>query len=191
MRPATSLHTGDQGFALIVALLAMVLMMALGMALVLTTMTENRIASGYREGAAALYAADAAIERVLRDLLIAPDVTRILDGTVASPFTDGPAGGVRVVPGGGTVDLTEATDLVRDENPLWQLYAYGAVGRSYAAVWVAPAPGEPGGGTLALLAHAYGPGGVRRAIEVTAARSAVDVMPPTVRVLSWREQREP
>jgi hypothetical protein len=159
------------------------------MALVLTTMTENRIASGYRDGAAALYAADAAIEQVLRDVLIAPDVNRILDGTVASAFTDGPAGGVRVVPGGGTVDLTEATDLVRGENPLWPLYAYGAVGGSYASVWVATAPGEPGGGTLALLAHAYGPGGVRRAVEVTVARSAPDVMLPTVRVLSWREQR--
>ena len=169
----------------------MVLMMALGMALVLTTMTESRIASGYREGAAALYAADAAIERVLRDVLVAPDVNRILDGTVPSAFTDGPAGGVRVVPGGGTVDLTEATGLVRGDNPLWLLYAYGAVGRSYAAVWVAAASADPGGGTLALLAHAYGPGGVRRAIEVTVARSAVDVMPATVRVLSWREQREP
>jgi hypothetical protein len=187
LRRATSLRTGEQGLALIVTLLAMSLMMALGMALVLTTMTESRIASGYRDGAAALYAADAIIERALRDVLAAPDVHGILDGTVVSEFTDGPAGGVRRVPGGGDVDLTKSTELVRAGNPLWQLYAYGAVGSSYTAVWVAPVPERPGRGAIALLAHAYGPGGVRRALEVIAERSAPGVIPPAVRVLIWRE----
>lgn len=166
----------------------MALMMALGMALVLTTMTESRIASGYRDGTAALYAADAAIEQVLGDVLRAPDMASLFDGAVVSAFADGPAGGVRTVPGGGAVDLTAATDLVREANPSWQLYAYGPLGRSYAAVWIAAAPAQPG--AIALLAHAYGPGGVRRVIEATVVRLDPGASAtPAVRLLAWRELR--
>ncbi len=56
----------EEGMAVVIALMAMMLMMALGMALVMTTMTETRISANYREGSEALYAADAAIERVNR-----------------------------------------------------------------------------------------------------------------------------
>jgi len=188
LRRATSLPAGEQGLALIVALLAMALMMALGMALVLTTMTESGISSGYRDGAAALYAADAAIERTLHDIVIAPDTNQILDGTVESSFTDGPPRGVRDLPGGGALDLTEATELVQRDNPGWRLHGYGSIGPSYAVVWVAAAAAQPDGATVALLAHAYGPGRARRAIEATVARPAAEVLRSTVRVLSWRER---
>jgi hypothetical protein len=86
-------------------------------------------------------------------------------------------------------------------NPRWQLYAYGSMedmlptdtinSRMYVVVWVADDPSEtdnnpfrdgdpaaedgfdsnPGRGVLAMLAHAYGPNGVRRVIEVTVART--------------------
>jgi len=136
----------EQGVALIVALLSMMLLTALGMALSLTTTTERRISSNYRDGVETLYAADAAVERVMQDVLTVPDWNRILDGSVTSSFTDGVPGN-RTLPDGSSLDLTQATNMVRcgktstcsnadmdaytDErpwglnNPRWQLYAYG------------------------------------------------------------------
>src|SRR3989442_13643114 len=58
----------EQGVALIIALMAMLLLTALGMALTMTTMTETRITGNYRNGSEALYAADAAGEPVMQDL---------------------------------------------------------------------------------------------------------------------------
>jgi hypothetical protein len=127
--------------------MATTLLMALGMALMVTTMTEGRIAGNYRDGAETLYAADAAIERVIQDILTVPDWNTVLSGAVTSAFIDGPASGARTLADGTTIDLTEATNLVRcgkvtscsdaelnaitadrpwgPNNPRWQLYAYG------------------------------------------------------------------
>jgi hypothetical protein len=210
----------ESGVALIIALMSMMMLMALGMALVLTTMTETRISANYREGSEALYAADAAIERVMQDLLTVPDWNTVLvDGGTTSAFIDGPPGD-RTLPDGSQLNLNEATNFVRcgqiacadadittstperpwgNNNPRWQLYAYGPMSdmlptetinsRMYVIVWVADDPAEtdglptqdggpaadgeenPGEGVLSLLAHAYGPEGVRRVIEVTVART--------------------
>jgi hypothetical protein len=212
----------DDGIALIVALMAMSLLMALGMALVLTTMTEDRIAGTYRDGTEALYAADAALEWTISDLASVPDWNSILDGSVTSAFADGPPGGVRTLPGGRTLDLSGATNMIRcataaacgdpdlaamteerpwvRNNPRWQLYAYGLLkdmlpaasidSRMYVVVWVAEGrserygkPKEEGQGIVVMLAHAYGPAGVTRAVEVMLAG------PAELRVLSWREAR--
>jgi hypothetical protein len=126
--------------------MAMTLMIALGMALILTTITEGKISSNYREGSEAVYAADAAVERVMQDILTVPDWNDILKGTVTSAFIDGPPAGQRTLPDGRKIDLTEATNVVRcgkvicsdndlvaitderpwgNNNPRWQLYAYG------------------------------------------------------------------
>ena len=85
----------EDGIALIVALMAMMLMMALGIALVLTTTTETQISANYREGTEALYAADAAVERVMDDILTVPDWNDILTGTARSAFIDGAPTGTR------------------------------------------------------------------------------------------------
>jgi Tfp pilus assembly protein PilX len=61
------------GAALLIALMAMMLMTALATALMLTTITETRIASSYGAGIEAFYAADAAIERAIDDLRTIPD----------------------------------------------------------------------------------------------------------------------
>src|SRR5262249_13873101 len=145
----------------------------------------------------------------------------ILNGTTTSAFIDGPASGNRTLPDGTTLNLTDATNMVRCgkttcsdadlvanteehpwgvNNPRWQLYAYGPLQdiiptgtinpRDYVIVWVADDPaecdGDPltdggppiapctanlGKGVLAMLAHAYGPDGTRRVIEVTVART--------------------
>lgn len=172
-RESLAARLGDeQGVALIVALLAMLLLTALGMALALTTTTERRISSNYRDGMEAMYAADAGVERVMQDVLTVPDWNRILNGSVTSSFTDG-VPGTRTLPDGSQMDLVQATNMVRcgktacsdvdmdtatDErpwaknNPRWQLYAYGPVSEMvptgtvnsnvYVVVWIGDDPSE-------------------------------------------------
>jgi hypothetical protein len=200
----------EDGVALVIALLTLLMMTALGMALTMTTMTETKISSNYRDGGEAMYAADAGVERVMQDILTVPDWNNILNGTTTSAFIDGAAGGTRTLPGGSTLNLTEATNVVNcgktttcstedlaaqsddrpwgANNPDWKLYAYGPMDRMigsetinslmYVVVWVGDDPADGDGnrakdtnGALAMLAHAYGPGGVRRVVEVTVART--------------------
>ena len=209
----------ERGVALIVALFTMLLLTALGVALMLVTVTETRISGNYRGGSETLYAADAAVERVMQDLLTVPDWNTILAGGTTSAFIDGIAAGPRMT-GAGEIDLTEATNMVRcgkigacgdadmdaytDErpwgvnNPRWQLFAYGPMrdmlptatinSETYVIVWIADDPSDcdgnpltdgevcaggdnPGRGVMAMMAHAYGPGGSRRVIEVTVAKT--------------------
>src|SRR5207247_7342772 len=81
----------EDGVALIVALMGMLLMTALGLALVLTTTSETLITANFRNGQEAAYAADAVIERAMDDLLTVPDWNKLLDGTTQSAFVDGAA----------------------------------------------------------------------------------------------------
>ena len=111
-RPFSSRARDEQGIALIVSLMAMTLMMALGMALMLTTMTEGKIAGNYRDGTEASYAADAAVERVMQDILTVPDWNQMLNGQLTSAFIDGPPNGVRELPDGTSLNLTEATNVI-------------------------------------------------------------------------------
>lgn len=145
-RPLPVRLADEQGIALVISLMAMMLMMALGTALVMTTMTETKIAGNYRSGYETLYAADGAVERVMQDILTVPNWDDILSGAVTSAFIDGAPSGTRTLPDGTTIDLTQATNMVRcgklscsaadlaaitdarpwgANNPVWQLYAYG------------------------------------------------------------------
>ena len=56
---------GERGTALVLALLAIVLLMTLGGALIVLTITETTIAATFRDGLEALYAAEAALDRAL------------------------------------------------------------------------------------------------------------------------------
>src|SRR6266850_912874 len=140
------LHDED-GIALIISLMAMMLLMALGIALVMTTTTETKFAGNYTNGTEALYSADAAVERVMDDILTVPDWNDILGGARQSAFIDGPAGGARTLPDGSQLNLTTATNMLNcaklttcsdndfnaltddrpwgQNNPRWKLYAYG------------------------------------------------------------------
>lgn len=165
-RPRRARESSEQGAALIVSLMATTLMMALGMALVLTTMTEGKIAANYRHGVEALYAAGAAVDWTILDVLAVPDWNRILDGSARSALGDGSLGGAWAL------DIRHATNMVRcgkasacsdadmDEvteerpwgrnNPRWQLYAHGPLADLlgsidspiYVAVWLADDPSE-------------------------------------------------
>lgn len=127
----------------------MMLMMALGTALILMTTTETHISANFRNNSEGLYAADAALERAVNDLLTVPDWNQLLNGSVQSAFVDGAPSGSRTFPNGTTVDLSQilnmancqkltsctASDLIAftnerpwtSNNPVWQLYAYGPV----------------------------------------------------------------
>ena len=95
----------EQGTALIVALLSTVLLTALGAAVVLVSRTETAIAANYRSSQEALYAADAAVERVMQDLLLIPRWNDVLAGTVQSGFIDGAMSSQKTLPTGGKVTL--------------------------------------------------------------------------------------
>ena len=71
----------ERGVALILALMSLLLLTALGLALVLTTSTETMIAGNFSTAQEALYSADAGVERAMQDLLTVPDWNTILTGT--------------------------------------------------------------------------------------------------------------
>jgi hypothetical protein len=187
----------------------MMLLTALGAAVVMVSRTETAIANNYRNSQEALYAADAAIERVVQDLLMVPRWTDILSGSMQSGFIDGGMTAAKPLPAGGRITLccgagtatgelqtvTDAADMWGPNNPRWQLFAWGPVSQlldtaaidssMYVAVWIAddPADGPSAGavdgnplldanGTLTIRAEAFGPGGTRKVIEVTVARTS-------------------
>jgi Tfp pilus assembly protein PilX len=137
----------ERGVALIIALMSMMLMVALGTALMLMTTTETKITSNYRNNAESLYAADAALERVMEDLLTVPDWNNLLNGTVKSALVDGSPSGPRTYADGKILDLNEIVNMANCQksttcsdaeikavtverpwglnNPRWQLFAYG------------------------------------------------------------------
>jgi len=136
-----------RGFALIVMLLTMVLLAAVGAALVLATTAETRIAANFRTAQQTLYATDAAVARATDELMSIPDWNALIAGAVVSSFADGPPSGVRRLVDGSTIDLMEVLNIatcqkpaacsdadmnaVTDDrpwgpnNPRWKLFAYG------------------------------------------------------------------
>jgi len=136
--------------ALAITLMSLLLLSALGLTLVLTTMTETEITGNYRDGREALHATEAGLERAVQDLLTAPDWNAVLSGQIRSGFADGSPSGVRVLPDGSTLDLTDVLNLANCgypsrscssadmdartrerpwgvNNPRYQMYAYGAI----------------------------------------------------------------
>jgi len=194
----TRLVRDERGVALIIALMASMLLTALGIALIMVTNTETQITANFRNGQEALYAADAGIERVVQDLLMVPRWNDILTGTVTSGFVDGTL--TPTLPGGGAqINLTTATSQLQSEtdtanfwgtnNPQWRLYAWGPITSllpsdsidswMYLAVWIADDPSEIDGdplsdanGVLTLRSEAYGPGGTHKVVLVTVARTS-------------------
>jgi PilX N-terminal len=159
----------EKGTALIIALMAMMLMTALGAAVIMVTSTETRISNNFSNAQEALYAADAAVERVVQDLLLVPRWNDILTGTVQSAFADGSMSGQKQLTGGGlatlccgtnsaTGQLQAETDFVNmwgANNPQWRLFAWGPLTQimpdavidspMYLVAWIADDPAESDG----------------------------------------------
>ncbi|HVZ19448.1 MAG TPA: pilus assembly PilX N-terminal domain-containing protein, partial [Vicinamibacterales bacterium] len=147
LAPSHRRLSSERGIAMIVALMAMTLMIALGTSLILMTVTETKITANFRNSSEALYAADAAAERSLDDMLTIPDWNNLLNGSAKSALVDGPPSGVRTLPDGTTLDLGEIVNVANCQkvttctsgdlqavtfdrpwglnNPQWQLFSYG------------------------------------------------------------------
>ena len=92
---------------MIVAIMGFLVISAIGTALVLTTSVETMITRYFRDGAGAMYAADAAASYVLSELASSPDWTSALNGTTRSTWTDGAPAGERMLRDGSTINLTD------------------------------------------------------------------------------------
>jgi hypothetical protein len=163
----------EDGVALIIALMATMLLTGLGMTLMLLSNTETQISSNYRNSQEGLYAADAAVERIVQDLLLIPRWNDILSGAsecagTMSSFIDTacssnvtatiPATGQTVNLGKATRNLQTVTDTANlwlTNNPKWRLFAYGPIAslltnvtidsQMYVAVWIADDPADNDG----------------------------------------------
>ncbi|HUF47944.1 MAG TPA: pilus assembly PilX N-terminal domain-containing protein [Vicinamibacterales bacterium] len=194
--PCPAARTDDRGAAIIIALVATVLLSALGLGLVMLSDTESAIAANYRDGSETLYAADAAVERVVQDILLVPRWNDILSGAATSAFVDSTL--TPTTPGGDPLDLVALTAEIQAQsdatapwaanNPIWRLYAYGPLSdlsgtgsirsTAYVVVWVADDPAETDddpsadvNGVLTLFAQAFGRTGSMRSVEVTVAKT--------------------
>ncbi|HEY7172259.1 MAG TPA: hypothetical protein VH417_15510 [Vicinamibacterales bacterium] len=152
---------GEEGLAILAAVLASMLLLALGGSLVLLTITETGTAASFVRSSEAVYAADAIAERALPELAQIQDWTAILDGTRRSALADGSPDGTRTLADGSRVTLEEVVNLADcgqttpctgaqmdavtverpwgPNNPRWQLYAYCPL-QSLLPAGAAPSP---------------------------------------------------
>lgn len=196
-RTASPRISGEQGAALLMALMASLLLTALGIALVYVSTTETTITANYRDGQEALYAADAGVERVVQDLLSQNDWNAILAGGMQSGFFES-ASSVKLA-NGETLDVellrtnlqaqTSAANFWGSNNPTWQWYGRGFASsllpeggldnRSYIVAFVGDDPSEidddpthDSNGVVTLHVEAYSATGGRKVVEVTVSRTA-------------------
>lgn len=183
--PAGMLRT-ESGVALLLTVMSMLLLSALAAAVVLLTSTEALIASSFRGGREAFYAADAVGDWSVGALASMVDEwTSVASGLRTSSFVDGPPSGARTLSGETVADLT----AIAARNPGWHLFAYGPFGDLVRSSRVAQfyivslvAQDASGLDNLRVRAMAFGPRGARRGVELGVVRS-----PRGVHVVSWAE----
>jgi hypothetical protein len=192
----------EDGIAMLVAMMAMLLMTAIGTALIVSSTSETTIAAQFRNGIEAHYAADAMLNRGMDDLIDVADWSLVTGGVLPSSWADGPPAGPRTLADGSTIDLTQIVnaascekstacsqadlaDITPDRpwganNPQWRLYAYGRL-RDMLPPGIIESPyyvvllvaNGPSAALLAVRAEAFGPRGAHAVSEITAGRAAV------------------
>lgn len=137
----------QRGAVLITTVMAMMLLSAVGGALVLVASTSALISANAGAANETFYAAEAVFERTVAELRSVPELTPVLDGTRASMFTDGPPSGLRTLADGTTLSLSMVVSLANcqrrsgcaeadlnaalrgrpwgERNPRWRLFAHG------------------------------------------------------------------
>jgi hypothetical protein len=200
-------------------LFAVLLLTAIGGALILTSTSETMLAAHFRDNLAARYAAGAIVDREMDDLAGAADWTLVAGGVLPSAWVDGAPSGVRVLRDGTAVDLAQVVNLANCQklttcstadldavtadrpwgvnNPRWTAYAYG-----YASGLLAgTANASPHYVVLLASATVGSPGWDVLALRAEAfgPRGAHAIVEATagrpaatagsVRLLSWREVR--
>ena len=187
----------EDGVAMVVAVMAVLLLTALGTALILSSSAETMIAASFRHGIEARYAAAAMLERGMDDLTAVEDWSLVTGGLLRSPWVDGAPTGVRRLSDGSTIDLTQVVNVANCQkstacspaelaattedrpwganNPQWRLYAYGPVrdmlgpGTVDSPYYVVLLAGNgPAASLLAVRAEAFGPRGAHAVVEATA-----------------------
>ena len=191
----------SRGAALIVTMLALLMLVALTGALIPLTSSETAIAANQRLAMQSLYAAEAVLERAIRELEAAPSWDDVLAGRRRATVWDNRT--ARTLADGAVLDLDAATDALARSGAgasragrglRWRLYAHGPLGAVlpqdptggllHAAVWVADDPADADGdplrdtnGVLVLHAAAIGPALAQRAVQATLTRPAPDQRP--------------
>ncbi len=137
---------GESGTALFLAVVLVMLLTAVGLAAILASHAETLIAANFRQSREALYVADGATARMMKDLADLANWSAALSGVATSTFIDGPADVQKTLPGGGRVvlccgpaSLTADVQLRGNgggdwglDTPQWKLYGWGP-----ASVWSA------------------------------------------------------
>jgi hypothetical protein len=206
----------ERGAALIIALLIAALLTAVAAALIVVTTTETLITGGYRAAQEVRYAAEAFVERSIRELAGMADWTPVITpapATFVAPFSDTAL--TPLAPDGRILNLSgltaarqAASDLVYGaavfgaDSPAWRLYAHAQLQNlvppgmltppAYVLVWVADdggdGDGDPGQDSNGRLwMHAEAYGvGGARRAVETAIARAENA---EVRMLAWKEVR--
>lgn len=186
---------GDEGAALLVVLLAMLLLSALGTGLLMVAGTERTIASQQRAAIETFYAADAALEHAIAELAEISQWNDVIDGSVRSRFVEGST--TPILPGNRPASLIEMTAELQarsdarapggPDDPRVRLFAYGPLDRlpgadrlgspAYVAVWVSDDTTETDGNpvadsnrVLAVTARAFGHLGAASGVEAVIER---------------------
>jgi hypothetical protein len=180
----------ERGFALVAALMTMVLVMAMGAGLVLATSAEAVIGGNFARSRQAFYGAEAAGEWALADLQSVADWPAMLAGGETSWFADGPAGGSRALADGSTFDLGRVVAAAAG----WTPFAWGPLADLldaglrprcpplYVVVLVAADPAGPD--HLRMRVQSFGPRASRAVLELGVVRGAGGA-----RFESWRDVR--
>jgi len=130
---------GERGTALLLAVVLVMLLTAVGSAAILASHAETLIAANFRQSREALYVAEGATARMMKDLTDLTDWSAALSGVATSTFIDGPADVEKNLPGGGRVvlccgpaSLTAGVQFRRTgggdwglDTPQWKLYGWG------------------------------------------------------------------
>jgi hypothetical protein len=104
----------QHGGALLPVMLIMFLFSAIALGTSMVVRTETIVSARFRRAAEALYAADAGIAVALTELRPLPVWTPVLNGGIASAFSQGAFQGTLTVPGGGTILLCCGPGSVSD-----------------------------------------------------------------------------
>jgi hypothetical protein len=139
--------TNPRGMALILVILLVAFLSALGLGVTMAFFMDRLATGNMSSSIATLYAADAGIEMAARELARVGDFDAVLSGAAVGSFADGLPAGTRDIPGGGTVDITAATNALNcgdsadctdaqmnaisharpwgANNPRWKLFVFG------------------------------------------------------------------
>ena len=146
--------------ALVTALMATLMMLALGAGVTLTTMTETTVAANHRDGLQALYAAEAGVDLAISRLRGVADWRPVANA--GAPFLQGRL-----------ADLLQSSDVD------------SAIG---VTVLVSPDP-NGNADVVVVQSSAVVAGGVRRTVQVIITRRPADADGARrIETLSWRER---